>query len=174
MKKREAKAILNASINSATNDMKGEMMNLLQIIVQQEIDKIALNMEAQGMSYKGNIEVEINGTQFRINIPSYLYYVDEGVNGTEVNYGSRFNRMDKKPPIEFLKTWIDEKGLEMNEYALQNHIHKNGIRPRNIFGNILDNLNITIQNFLMNTLKDKIIQQLNKTPKGRKIKKRFI
>lgn len=82
-------------------------------------------------SITGKIEFDAAGTA---NVGIYMAehgdYINEGVNGTILNRGSRFSYKDKMPPISALQAWANAKGI--NPWALRYSIYTKGIK-RNPF-----------------------------------------
>ena len=82
-----------------------------------------------------SIDIEITETDDEINIAvlaeDYLEFIDEGVNGTERNNGSKYSYKSKKPPIKEISLWAKSKGL--NPYAVQNSIYTKGIKGIHFF-----------------------------------------
>lgn len=82
-------------------------------------------------SITGKIEFDAAGTA---NVGIYMAehgdYINEGVNGTILNRGSRFSYKDKMPPISALGAWANAKGI--NPWALRYSIYTKGIK-RNPF-----------------------------------------
>ena len=85
-------------------------------------------------SISGEYVADGNNISISISANDYFNFVNEGVNGTENNYGSRFSYRDKKPPIGSITPYA--KALGVSPYALATSIYKKGIRPKNIIDEI--------------------------------------
>jgi len=90
-----------------------------------------------------------NGIEISFSALNYYKFVDEGVNGVEVNNSSPYSFKTIKPmpreAIMGLKNYINVKGipqfggsLESTAYALSVSIKKKGIKPRNITNAIFE------------------------------------
>ena len=87
-------------------------------------------------SINGSVEFDDGEWNFFLDMEEYGEFIDEGVNGTEKSWGSRFSYTTKKPPINKIKSWASSKGL--NPWAVQQSIFKKGIKPVKFFENVLD------------------------------------
>lgn len=87
-------------------------------------------------SITGSVEYDDGDWNFFLDMEDYGQYLDEGVNGIEKNWGSRFSYTNKKPPIDKISPWAKSKGL--NPYAVQNSIYKKGIKPLYFFEDVLE------------------------------------
>ena len=78
-------------------------------------------------SISSNIEFDESGTaNISISMARYGDFINEGVNGTLLNRGSRFSYRDKMPPVSALKSWANAKGI--NPWALRYSIYTKGIK----------------------------------------------
>lgn len=88
---------------------------------------------------------------FKLFFPDYGTYIDEGVRGKGGKRksgrkkgsswkiktpDSRFKFTNKKPPINALRNWANEKGI--NKWALQEVIYRSGIRKKEWFTNVIN------------------------------------
>ncbi|MEW5675507.1 hypothetical protein ABGT15_04275 [Flavobacterium enshiense] len=87
-------------------------------------------------SITGSVEYDDGEWNIFIDMEHYGEFLDEGVNGTEKNWGSRFGYTSKKPPISALTPWANAKGL--SPWAVQQSIYKNGIKPIHFFSDVFD------------------------------------
>lgn len=78
-------------------------------------------------SITGEIGFDENGTaNISIYMAEHGNYINEGVNGTILNRGSRFSYKDKMPPVSALQSWAKAKGI--NPWALRYSIYTKGIK----------------------------------------------
>lgn len=104
--------------------------------LQRAINKVANEYVAKLKSVtptdegklKNSIKAVITDEGFSVDAFDYLYFLDKGVNGVKNKVGSIYSYSLKKPPINQIKSWANRRGL--NEWAVQNSIYNNGIRPR--------------------------------------------
>jgi hypothetical protein len=102
--------------------------NFLNSLVNYLKDNTPRNTGALANSYKGN--ADINGIEvYGLN---YFNFIEEGVNGTERNWGSPYSFSDKIPPASSFASYGE------NRYAVARSVFKNGIRPRNIITSTFD------------------------------------
>lgn len=78
-------------------------------------------------SYKGNADI----TGIEIFGLNYFKFVEEGVNGTEVNWGSPYSFRNKIPPASSFSNYN-------NPYAVAKNVFKKGLKPKDIITSKLD------------------------------------
>jgi hypothetical protein len=78
-------------------------------------------------SLQFDVELTPDDPQVSIDGFEYAKYMDQGVNGTENNFGSIFSFGDKMPPIASVQDYANSIGA--NPYALAKSIQKKGIEP---------------------------------------------
>jgi hypothetical protein len=79
-------------------------------------------------SYRGN--ADINGVE--LYGLGYFNFIEEGVNGTEKNWGSPYSFTNKMPPASSFASYGE------NRYAVARSVFKNGIKPRDIITSSFD------------------------------------
>jgi hypothetical protein len=92
--------------------------------------------------FSGELRDSIKATvDYKKDEPSlsaeYLVYgefMDKGVNGTEVDWGSEYSFREKMPPIQALEEWAN--AYNINPWALAKSIQKKGLEPRNFTQNV--------------------------------------
>lgn len=77
---------------------------------------------------KNSISYRVNKNELEIVAEDYFKYLDKGVNGTEVNYGSLYSFRTKMPPTS-VPTLSDK-------FAIATSIFKKGIKPHNFTKNL--------------------------------------
>jgi hypothetical protein len=101
----------------------------------------------------GGLPVTIteNGAEIKIVAEDYFKFIDEGVNGTDVNRSSPYSYKDKAPPVNNIIRFMqirnvplmpEFKTYEQQAYAYANSIKKKGIRPRNILDGLEQDNNL--------------------------------
>lgn len=107
------------------------------------IQSITGELETRAPKFTGNLSKSFNGDfsvstdGFEIGIDGYGYgaFLDKGVNGLDVSYGSEYT-FKGYPNIGALQSYADAKGI--NVYALANSIYHKGIKPRGFISNYID------------------------------------
>ncbi len=74
--------------------------------------------------YAGDIEVDGTKLAVDIFIPNYGMYLDQGVNGTEVNHGSPFSYRGKMPPVAKLLAWARRRANRAQKYKPVSKLEK--------------------------------------------------
>lgn len=88
-------------------------------------------------SIVGTVDIKEENPSFGFDYLQYGDFMDQGVNGTEINWGSPYSFGEKMPPIKSLSSWAN--AYNINTFALSKSIQKKGIKPRNFTSNV-DNL----------------------------------
>ena len=94
----------------------------------------------QSIEYKVTTTAE--GIRFTLFFEDYGTFLDEGVAGkgggkwSVHTPDSRFKFRNKKPPIDAIRKWAGQKGI--NKWVLQEVIYRRGIRKREWFKRVLD------------------------------------
>lgn len=139
--------------------------------------------------YAGDIEV--NGSVLGLNIwvPQYGIYLDQGVNGTEVNHGSPFSYRGKMPPAAKLLAWarrranravkykptskLERKDNKINKmvsdankyrslaFAMAKSIQKKGIKPTKFFSKAVAGCAAKFKKTIGEGLRIDVINSLN-------------
>lgn len=133
-------------------DIEDEL-SLLHRICGDFIKRVHSNIQKKGMNVSGKISaLELEETNDGMNILAYphLIFHDLGVNGNTIKlYDTPFTYRDKMPPVDAIKEWIKEKGLqtrnndkykekkfEVSEgvaWAIAKNIQKKGMQPKDIY-----------------------------------------
>lgn len=127
---------------SVSPDIQRKALNLLLSTFKQRA-KEKLKSSNRGVwsgklleSISGSVQYDDGEWNLFLDMEDYGQFIDEGVNGTEKSWSSRFSYTDKKPPIDKIRPWAKSKGL--NPWAVQTSIYKKGIKPVNFFEETLD------------------------------------
>lgn len=91
-----------------------------------------------------------------VSMLDYGIYQDQGVNGTEQNWGSPFSYRDKMPPASAFSQYTSDPG---EQYAIAKSIYRKGIQPRNFINPTLDRHMEDLANFAAEDLWDWFYQQ---------------
>jgi hypothetical protein len=83
------------------------------------------------------LEYTYDSNSMHIDTLPYFDFVEDGVNGTETNWGSPFSFTDKMPPIASIEDYANSIGI--NVFALQRTIFRKGIEPANVITPTFDN-----------------------------------
>lgn len=75
---------------------------------------------------RNSINYIVDENELTIEAEEYFDYLDKGVNGTEVSYGSLYSYTTKMPPLEAFSA-----PTMRGNYAIATSIYKKGIKPRN-------------------------------------------
>lgn len=78
-----------------------------------------------------SVNSEASDDGFFIEALEYISYIDQGVNGTENSYGSKFSFKDKMPPANNFKA-----PTMSGQFAIAHSIFKKGIRPQNFLSKL--------------------------------------
>jgi len=131
---------------------------VLDIWGQELVEQLQHSLDVENLSdselrRKITYQIEQKGDvlSFKLFFPDYGTYIDEGVRGkggkrkSGKNKGkawkiktpdSRFKFTNKKPPIDALRKWASEKGI--NKWALQEVIYRTGIKKKEWFTDIMN------------------------------------
>lgn len=90
---------------------------------------------ALGNSISASIAQTSSGFDVNISMLDYGVYQDQGVNGTETNWGSPFSYRDNMPPPSAFSQYSSDTGVQ---YAIARSIYKKGIAPKRFVEPVLD------------------------------------
>lgn len=114
-----------------------------------------VNTGALKESITANLEQTTNGFTIGISMLDYGPFLDQGVNGTEVDRGSQFSFKNMPPSSVFSSYASTANG----QFAIAKSVMKNGIAPRNFIEPNLDPLLDNIADFSAEDLWDYFYQQ---------------
>lgn len=105
------------------------------------VKAIIKKIDRERLVFEGNlrrsIDFDLNDKgEFVFDMEGYGAYLDEGVNGTVQNRGSKFQFAGNyKGTAYALTAWATSKGL--NRFAVARSIQKKGIKPRRFFNDVI-------------------------------------
>lgn len=99
----------------------------LNSLVEYLRDNTPKNTGALANSYKGDGDL----TGIEIYGLDYFKFIENGVNGTQKNWGSPYSFSDKMPPASAFSNYT-------NPYAVARSIYRDGIRPKDIITSSID------------------------------------
>jgi len=128
--------------------MKKELETIGNFLVTELTTELAKKQKrASGSlirSFKSEVKSKSYGYEIAVLAESYFRFVDEGVNGTQRNRGSRYSYKNKKPPVQALIEWVQIKSIASGDravrsaaFAIQNYIYKNGVKGINVLESVL-------------------------------------
>lgn len=126
-------------------DLLDKIANKIIFNVRQQLER---NNSISTKNLSNNITKNISGNKLSISMLDYAIYLDEGTRGTETGLPSR-----KLPPINEIKKWVSNKGININPWAIAKNIQKFGTKPHP-FLFILDDLDFSI--LITDYINDKI------------------
>lgn len=143
---------MTSEITKVIEELGNEIKRLAQtVLVEQEISK-------QSELYKNlKVEIETSGNAIVIDIlfENHITFIENG----------RAPRTGRKPPIEALKSWAENKGLPTDNdtlYAISTAIWRDGIEGRPILSTLQERIEEYMDNDFADKLMDAIIKELNK------------
>lgn len=86
-------------------------------------------------SIDATITPSVNGAQIGVSMLDYGTFVDKGVNGVEVNWGSPYSFTNKKPPASAFSSYTSNLS---EQFAIAASVYKNGIQPRDFIQPVID------------------------------------
>jgi hypothetical protein len=129
--------------------MNEELLLLLKQIKDQwgreTVSAILKKIDSYPIKYKGTLKRSISYEQDKTPdadisffMADYGKFVDQGVNGTQVNRGSQFNfrQTSIKGVAYHIKPWATSKGIQ-NSWGVATNIVKKGIKPRPFFDSVI-------------------------------------
>lgn len=96
-------------------EVGGALFEIAESIINKSVD----NLERKGNVATGNLISKMKVENYQesngvvsvdIVMPEYAEYLDKGVNGTEVGYGSEYSYTNKMPPVSEIRKWIVKRG----------------------------------------------------------------
>lgn len=92
------------------------------------VNALKQNAPTKTGALKQSITAKVHDDSIDFDMYGYALILDEGINGTEKNQGSKLSFTNKKPPISALQGYADSIGA--NVYALQRSIFKHGFKGK--------------------------------------------
>jgi len=125
----------------------------LIIRIKQEL--VSSGKEASGSlvsNTRGETKVSGSSVIFEGVAPEHYIFVDAGRRAGA-----------KAPPVKPIQTWIDQKGLDLNAFAVAKSISKKGIKATKIYTNAVDEFQKGLTDELGSDLVTDITKEINKS-----------
>jgi hypothetical protein len=111
--------------------------------IREFLNKFTNEIKNRMPSNTGNLKNSLQGNlvfidskfNISINAMSYATFQDQGVNGTEISYGSPYS-FTSYPNVDALTPYANSKGI--NPYALATSLYRKGIKPKGFVSNYID------------------------------------
>lgn len=111
--------------------------------IQDYIDGIVEQLKNEAPYLNGDLSNSMdatiipssNGAQIVVDMLYYGHFVDEGVNGVEVDWGSPYSFTKKMPPASAFAAYTSNLSKQFEAAAA---VYKNGIKPRNFIQPVID------------------------------------
>lgn len=129
--------------------MNEELINIIKSVKDkwgaETVQAILNEIDKQDIKWNGNLRRSISYEQdpgldgdISIFMADYGQFQDEGVNGLNLNRGSKFNfRITSIGGVAYhIKPWADSKGLD--NWAVARSIVRKGIKPRPFFTSVIE------------------------------------
>lgn len=88
---------------------------------------------------RNSIDAEVipssNGAQIEVTMSYYGKFIDQGVNGIQVNWGSPYSFRDKMPPASAFSSYTSDLS---EQFAIAASVYRNGIQPRDFIQPVID------------------------------------
>lgn len=111
--------------------------------IQEYIDSIVELLKQETPTNTGDlrnsIDAEVipssNGAQIEISMSYYGKFIDQGVNGIQVSWGSPYSFRDKMPPASAFSSYTSDLS---EQFAIAASVYRNGIQPRDFIQPVID------------------------------------
>ena len=88
---------------------------------------------------RNSIDAEVipssNGAQIEVSMSYYGKFIDQGVNGIQVSWGSPYSFRDKMPPASAFSSYTSDLS---EQFAIAASVYRNGIQPRDFIQPVID------------------------------------
>lgn len=88
---------------------------------------------------RNSIDAEVipssNGAQIEVTMSYYGKFIDQGVNGIQVSWGSPYSFRDKMPPASAFSSYTSDLS---EQFAIAASVYRNGIQPRDFIQPVID------------------------------------
>jgi len=127
--------------------------NALIVRIKQEL--VSAGKQASGSlvsDTRGETKISGSSVIFEGIAPEHYIFVDAG------------RRVGAKPPpVKPIETWIQQKGLDLNAFAVAKSISKKGIKATKIYTNAVDEFQKGLADELGSDLVTDITKEINKS-----------
>lgn len=100
-----------------------------------------------------------DGPQIQISMSYYGKFIDEGVNGVEVSWGSPYSFTSKRPPASAFESYTSDLS---EQFAIAASVYKNGIQPRDFIQPVIDEKLQGLSDMILNSIWDNFFNERNK------------
>lgn len=111
-------------------------------------------------SFDGSFDINADGFTIGVDGLGYGAFLDKGVNGSEISYGSPYT-FKGYPNIGAITPYADAIGV--SPYALANSIYRKGIKPRGFISDYIDDDTTKLGDNIIEALWEDFYDD-NKTP----------
>lgn len=135
--------------------------------IQQYIDNIVDLLRSETPTNLGNLRNSMNaivtpsdsGAQIEIEMAYYGKFIDEGVNGVQVSWGSPYSFTNKRPPASAFESYTTNLS---EQFAIAASVYRNGIQPRDFIQPVIDQEIQGLNDLIVNSVWDNFFNQRNK------------
>jgi len=111
--------------------------------IQSYIDSISDDLRIAAPELSGDLKNSIeaivvpssSGAQIQFDMLYYGRFIDQGVNGINVSWGSPYSFRDKMPPSSAFSSYTSDLS---EQFAIAASVYRNGIRPRDFIQPVID------------------------------------
>lgn len=100
-----------------------------------------------------------SGAQISVSMLDYGTFVDKGVNGVEVNWGSPYSFTNKRPPASAFSSYTSNLS---EQFAIAASVYKNGIQPRDFIEPVIDQKMEGLAEVIAGTIWENFFNQYDK------------
>lgn len=134
--------------------------------IQSYIDSIADDLRLSTPELSGDLRNSISvnvipsqdGPKVEIDMLYYGRFIDEGVNGISINWGSPYSFRDKKPPASAFAKYTSNLS---EQFAIAASVYVNGIKPRNFIQPVIDDKIQGLADLISESIFDNFFKQNN-------------
>lgn len=194
LKNASKKAIYKSNVSKldslgVSKDVKimDDGLNAIEEACGEFIQRVLENINKADLVVTGaitDITLEPRDNGIDILAPSHLVYQSRGVSGTERKYNTPHSYKDKMPPVDVIKSWIDQKGIIYRDnekysgkeapfktltddeskqkaaWAIAKTIYREGIEPKNLYENeipkLVEDIQKLVSDFALQFINQKI------------------
>lgn len=135
--------------------------------IQDYIDGIVELLKSETPTNMGDLRNSMNavvvsssdGPQIQIEMSYYGKFVDEGVNGVQVNWGAPYSFTSKRPPASAFESYTTDLS---EQFAIAASVYKNGIQPRDFIQPVIDEKIQGLSDIILNSIWDNFFNERNR------------
>lgn len=133
-----------------------DYINSIVSLLKQETPS---NTGALRESIDANVIPSTNGGQIEISMLDYGKFVDKGVNGIQVNWGSPYSFTNKRPPASAFASYTSNLS---EQFAIAASVYNNGIQPRDFIQPVIDEKLQGLADVITGSIFENFFNQQNK------------